>query len=98
MFYRTEVADPADLRRLADAFDAAWIAVNAHKPIDPLAASAERERMSNILLHLWQWDPAADLATVAGERFLAGNGAISLAPEVADQAHHTSTGGSIPGT
>lgn len=74
MFFRSEIADPGDLQRLADAFDAAWIAINAVSPIDALAASAERERLSYILMHLWQADPHTDLAAVAVERFRAGAG------------------------
>lgn len=84
MFFRTESADPADLQRLADAFDAAWIAVNAQQPIASLAASAERERLSYILIRVWQSEPHSDLAAVASERFLAGDGAVSLTPDAAD--------------
>lgn len=80
MFFRTEFAEPADLQRLADAFDAAWIAVNSQQPIAPLAASAERERLSYILIQVWQSDPHSDLAAVASERFLAGDGAVTSCP------------------
>lgn len=75
MYFRSEVAEPAILQKLADAFDAAWIAINADHPIDPLAASAERERLGYLLMHLWQTEPDAALAAVAAERFLAGTAA-----------------------
>ena len=93
MFFRSEVTDPADLQRLADAFDAAWIAVNAESAIDPLAASAERERLSYILMHLWQSEPATDLGAVAAQRLLAGNGKVSPASDAEGQSEQVSTRG-----
>lgn len=58
MPFRSIAADPADLQKLADAFDAAWAAVNQQRPIEASARSAERERLSYIIISIWQRNPA----------------------------------------
>lgn len=90
MLFRSVMAEPTDLQRLADAFDAAWIAINAEQPIDPFAASAERERLSYILMNLWQTNPNVELASVATERFLLGAGKAVSSFDAADQAEQAS--------
>lgn len=72
MFFRSLVATPVELQRLARAFDEAWIVINSTLPIDPLVASAERQRLSDILVLLWKSTPHSDLAALAAQRFLDG--------------------------
>ncbi len=88
MFFRTEIADPAVLQNRADAFDVAWIAVNSERRIDPLASSAERGRLSYIIMHFWQADPTTELATVAAECFLGGNAAAASMTSVKNATDH----------
>ncbi len=63
--------EPAELQKLANAFDAAWISINTAKPIEPLQVSAERERFGCILAHLWQSEPHANLRPWRLKRFSA---------------------------
>jgi|UPI00082E68AC hypothetical protein len=83
---RSLIAEPADLQRLADAFDAAWVAINAKQPVDPVAASAERERLSYILIYLWQSNPDIELAQVATEQFLDGAGKAEPGADAIERA------------
>ncbi len=69
MSFRSIAADPAELQKLADAFDEAWIAINAISPIVPDRQSAQRERLSSILINIWQADPNADLVSLAVQQF-----------------------------
>ncbi|MDZ4365429.1 MAG: hypothetical protein U0987_00090 [Afipia sp.] len=62
------IAEPAELQKLTDAFDAAWISINAAKLIEPLHVSAERERLGYILVPLWQSEPKAELVTLAAHK------------------------------
>ncbi|MET3889089.1 hypothetical protein ABIE41_000165 [Bosea sp. OAE506] len=78
MPFRSITADPADLQKLADAFDAAWIAVNQPTPIEASARPAERERLSHIIMSVWQRDPQADLAETAVQAFNDGSAPIVL--------------------
>lgn len=70
MPFRSIAADPVELQKLANAFDAAWISLNAAKAIDSRHVSAERDRLSSILINLWQSDPNVDLVTLGVRRFL----------------------------
>jgi hypothetical protein len=79
MPFRSVVAEPEELKRLAGAFDAAWIAINSPRPIDPIAASAARERLGYIIVGLWKTDPHQDLAAAAVQQFIAAPGIISTA-------------------
>ena len=72
MPFRSIVADPQELQKLCDAFDVAWTALNSARPVDPLMAAAERERLGYIIVHLWQADPQGSLATQAVRQFLRG--------------------------
>lgn len=72
MPFRSIAADPSELQKFADAFDAAWISLNAAEAIDPNRASAERDRLSSILINLWQTEPNADLVQFGVTRFLDG--------------------------
>lgn len=76
MPFRSIVADPRELQKLCDAFDAAWTAVNSARPVDPLMAAAERERLGYIIVQLWQADPLCSLATQAVRQFLRGELAV----------------------
>ncbi len=73
MPFRSLTADPADLQKLADAFDEAWIAVNQPTPIDASARPAERERLSHIIMCTWQAYPEADLVQSAIRAFEDGS-------------------------
>lgn len=77
MPFRSIAADPSDLQKLADAFDAAWISLNAAEAIDPKSASAERDRLSSILINLWQTEPNADLVELGVRRFQDGTAAAN---------------------
>lgn len=70
MPFRSLAASPEDLTKLSTAFDAAWIAINEGKPIDPLAVSGCRERLGAIIVSLWQADPDQELAKAAVAKFL----------------------------
>ena len=82
MPFRSVTAEPQELQTLCNAFDAAWLAVNAARPIDPLQAAAEKERLGYIITQLWQNGPAGDLAEQAATRFLDGLAGAPALPEV----------------
>jgi hypothetical protein len=69
MPFRSIIATPEELAALSAAFDASWIAINELSPIDPLAASAARERLGYIIVGLWKADPSQDLARAAITQF-----------------------------
>jgi hypothetical protein len=85
MPFHSVTVDPIELQRLADAFDTAWIAVNQPAPIEETARSSERERLSYILMKVWQRDPGDDLAQAAVLSFRDGpasaGGAVNEAAE-----------------
>lgn len=72
MPFRSMTADPENLKKLCEAFDAAWIAINSARPVDPLKSSAERERLGYIIAQLWRADPNASLAHQAVRQFMKG--------------------------
>lgn len=72
MPFRSITAEPQELQTLCNAFDAAWSAVTAARPIAPLQAAAEKERLGYIITQRWQNGPAGDLAGQAVTRFLDG--------------------------
>ncbi|KQU51533.1 hypothetical protein ASG72_08240 [Bosea sp. Leaf344] len=65
-------AEPEELQRLAEAYDAAWTALDGQNAIDALERSAARERLGYIIVQVWQTDPSADLSTKAIQLFRAG--------------------------
>lgn len=69
MPFRFLTSDPIELQRLADAFDAAWIAVNQTEPVVKDTWSKERERLSDIIMSVWQRDPDGDLTAAAVKAF-----------------------------
>ncbi len=76
MPFRSIVAEPHELAKLASAFDAAWIAVNSVHTIGSQSQKLARGRLAAIILDLWKEDPEQPLSASAVERFLAtGTGA-----------------------
>jgi len=73
MPFRSLTSNAIELQKLADAFDAAWIAVNRPSPIDEAARTKERARLSHIIMGIWQRDPNGDLAEAAVEAFGQGS-------------------------
>jgi hypothetical protein len=54
MPFRSIVAEPHELAKLAAAFDAAWIDINGATPIAPAEQSVARERLGYIIIGLWK--------------------------------------------
>lgn len=77
MPFRSLTSDPIELQRLADAFDAAWVAINQPHPIEETARSSERERLSYIIMSVWQRDPDGDLIGTAVKAFRQGSPAVT---------------------
>jgi hypothetical protein len=71
MPFRSIVAEPHELAKLANAFDAAWIGVNSVHTIGHVAQKRERSRLAAIILELWREEPSLPLGARAIERFLA---------------------------
>ena len=67
------VAEPAELARLARAFDAAWMVVNSVNTVGGQQQRRARARLAAIILDLWREDPAQALSANAVERFLASD-------------------------
>ena len=67
MPFRSIVASPEELARIAAAFEDAWGEVAPW--IDPLSAAGQRERLAAIITELWSEDPTIDLARSAVQRF-----------------------------
>lgn len=67
------VAEPAELAKLARAFDAAWSAVNSVSTVGGQQQRRARARLAAIILDLWREDPAQALSANAVERFLASD-------------------------
>jgi hypothetical protein len=74
MPFRSIVASPEELAALTSAFNSAWVKINQHSPIDPLATSGARERLGYIIIGLWKADPSQDLARAAIEQFTSSSG------------------------
>ncbi|KFC64692.1 hypothetical protein FG93_05288 [Bosea sp. LC85] len=66
MPFRSIVATPEELARIAAAFEEAWNDIEAR--IDPLSAPGQRERLAAIVAELWA-DHPLDLAAAAVRRF-----------------------------
>lgn len=64
---------------LCDAFDAAWVAINAEQEVDPVHSTQERERLAHLITHLWQTGAKERLAEEAALQFF--KGASSLLPQ-----------------
>lgn len=71
MPFRHIVAEPAELAKLARAFDAAWMAVNSVHTIGSQSQKSARDRLAEIILDLWNEDQEQPLSAAAVERFLA---------------------------
>ncbi len=71
MPFRSIVAEPKQLARLADAFDTAWIGVNSVHTVGTQSQKRARARLAEIILELWRDDPDQPLGAHAIERFLA---------------------------
>ena len=69
MPFRSIIAEPEELAKLYGVFDSAWIEINRHSPVDPLATPAARERLGYIIVGLWKADPSQDLVKAAIEQF-----------------------------
>lgn len=67
------VVEPAELAKLAGAFDAAWSAVNSVSTVGGQQQRRARARLAAIILDLWREDPAQALSASAVERFLASD-------------------------
>lgn len=72
MPFRSIVAEPKQLARLAAAFDAAWMGVNSVQTVGAQSRNRARVRLAEIILELWREDPDQALGARAVERFLAG--------------------------
>ncbi|HEV7257730.1 MAG TPA: hypothetical protein VGN82_08105 [Bosea sp. (in: a-proteobacteria)] len=73
MPFRSIVAEPHELAKLANAFDAAWIGVNSVHTIGRVAQKRARSRLAAIILELWREDPSLPLGGRAVDRFFAGD-------------------------
>jgi hypothetical protein len=73
MPFRGFVVEPAELAKLAGAFDAAWMAVNSVNTVGGQQQRRARARLAAIILDLWREDPAQALSASAVERFLASH-------------------------
>ncbi|MGO4741297.1 hypothetical protein AB4099_32580 [Bosea sp. 2KB_26] len=67
MPFRTMVATPEEIARMAEAFDEAWSQIQTR--VDTSSASRHRDRLACIIAELWLADPSADLALLAVRRF-----------------------------
>lgn len=67
MPFRSIVATPEELARIAAAFDEAWSEIAAR--VDPPSEPVQRERLASIIAELWRADPSVDLAVLAVRRF-----------------------------
>jgi hypothetical protein len=74
MPFRSIVAEPHELARLAAAFDAAWMGLNSAETIGSRAQDEARKRLADIILELWREDPEQPLAARAVERFTGTDG------------------------
>jgi hypothetical protein len=74
MPFRSIVAEPHELAKLAAAYDAAWIGVNSVETIGAQSQKQARQRLAAIILELWREDPDEALAARAVERFFQPNG------------------------
>ncbi|MGO4670718.1 hypothetical protein [Bosea sp. 2RAB26] len=81
MPFRSIVATPEELARVAAAFEEAWSEVAAR--IDPGSAPGQRERLAAIIAELWSSDQTVDLALMAVRQFdaTAAAGGGPKAPE-----------------
>lgn len=77
MPFRSLTLDPIELQRLADAFDAAWVAINQPNPINETARFRARERLSYIIMSVWQRDPDGDLTAAAVKAFRQGSPSVT---------------------
>jgi hypothetical protein len=77
------IIEPADLAELSEAFEAAWVIVEAEKRIPLMFALAERDRLGEIVFSIWNANRYCDLAAKAAEQFLA-----TLAPLAAERRTH----------
>ncbi|MCA0250524.1 MAG: hypothetical protein LCH93_28250 [Proteobacteria bacterium] len=73
MPFQGVVVEPAELAKLARAFDAAWMAVNSVNTVGGQQQRRARARLAGIILDLWREDPAQALSASAVERFLASD-------------------------
>jgi hypothetical protein len=71
MPFRSIIAEPDQLAKLAGAFDAAWMGVNSVNTIGTQSQKRARDRLAEIILELWREDPTQPLSARAVERFLA---------------------------
>ncbi len=71
MPFRSIVAEPHELAKLAAAFDAAWRGVNSVNTIGTKSQNRARQRLAKIILELWRDDPEQPLGARAIERFMA---------------------------
>ncbi|WP_069883041.1 hypothetical protein [Bosea sp. BIWAKO-01] len=67
MPFRSIVASPEELARIASAFEEAWGEVA--QSVDPLSAPGQRERLAAVITELWSEDPTIDLKRRAVQRF-----------------------------
>jgi hypothetical protein len=61
--------DPADLAELTEAFEEAWAMIEVQRRIPLIYALAERDRLGQIVLTLWNVDPECDLIAKAVAQF-----------------------------
>jgi hypothetical protein len=71
MPFRSIVANPEDIARMAAALEDGWAEIQRRKPIHVLSVAAERERLGYIIAGLWEQQQRSDLAGSAVERFFA---------------------------
>lgn len=71
------VVSSDDLDKLKSAFEKAWIAIEAQKPIPLTRELFERDRLGHIVFVLWGADPDCDLPARAVERYLASAAPLS---------------------
>lgn len=68
MQFESVTAEPEELQKLCDAFDAAWIAINTPHPVHSSLQSAARDQLAYLITQLWVANPRSDLAELAAEQ------------------------------
>lgn len=82
MPFRTLAADEADMTKLVEAFDAAWIELDRSTPIAPPYRSAAQNRLGEIIVAMWRADPGAPIVERAVAEFNAQSSVPPPGPQV----------------
>lgn len=69
MPFRSIVATPEELDRIAAAFEEAWSKIEARGSLDPLSVPGKRERLASLIAEMWAEGTKDDLVEQAVRRF-----------------------------